>query len=94
MADRNTAPDSLPTDDTWTLANAKARLSEVIDRAQAGPQVITRHGKPNAVVVSTKEWARKTARKGTLAEFLLASPLRGADLELERVHDAPRDEMP
>lgn len=94
MADRNTAPDALPTDDTWTLANAKARLSEVIDRAQAGPQVITRHGKPNAVVVSAEEWARKTARKGTLAEFLLASPLRGADLELERIHDAPRDEMP
>lgn len=94
MADRNTAPDTLPTNDTWTLANAKARLSEVIDRAQAGPQMITRHGKPSAVVVSAEEWARKTAQKGTLAEFLLASPLRGADLDLERVHDAPRDEMP
>ena len=94
MADRNAAPDTLPTDDTWTLANAKARLSEVVDRAQAGPQVITRHGKPNAVVVSAEEWARKTARKGTLAEFLLASPLRGADLELDRVRDEPRDETP
>ena len=94
MIDRNTAPHTPPPDDTWTLANAKARLSEVIDRAQAGPQVITRHGKPNAVVVSAEEWARKTARKGTLAEFLLASPLRGADLELDRVHDAPRDEIP
>jgi prevent-host-death family protein len=88
-----TTPDAPPAD-TWTLANAKARLSEVIERAQTGPQVITRHGKPNAVIVSAEEWARKTARKGTLAEFLLASPLRGADLDLERVHDAPRDEMP
>lgn len=86
--------DTLPTDDTWTLANAKARLSEVIDRAQTGPQVITRHGKPNAVIVSAEEWARKTARKGTLAEFLLASPLRGADLELDWSYDAPRNEMP
>lgn len=94
MTDINPAPDTLPTDDTWTLANAKARLSEVIDRAQTGPQVITRHGKPNAVVVSAEEWARKTARKGTLAEFLLASPLRSADLELDRMHDAPRDELP
>lgn len=94
MSDHHIAPDRLPTDDTWTLATAKARLSEVIDRAQTGPQVITRHGKPNAVIVSAEEWARKTARKGTLAEFLLASPLRGADLELERVHDTPRDEMP
>ncbi|MFK4496737.1 prevent-host-death family protein [Bradyrhizobium japonicum] len=93
MADRSTTPDS-PSTDTWTLANAKARLSEVVDRAQTGPQIITRHGRPNAVVVSADEWARKTARKGTLAEFLLASPLRGADLELERVQDEPRDEMP
>jgi prevent-host-death family protein len=92
MSDHSTAPDAPPSD-TWTLANAKARLSEVIDRAQSGPQIITRHGKPNAVIVSAEEWARKAARKGTLAEFLLASPLRGADLTLERVHDAPRDEM-
>lgn len=94
MINRNRVPDKPLADDTWTLANAKARLSEVIDRAQAGPQVITRHGKPNAVIVSAEEWARKTARKGTLAEFLLGSPLRGADLELDRAHDAPRDEMP
>jgi hypothetical protein len=41
--------------------------------------------------VSAEEWARKTVRKGTLAEFLLASPLRGADLDLEQVRDQPRD---
>lgn len=93
MTDPNNTLDS-PATDTWTLANAKARLSEVIDRAQAGPQIITRHGRANAVIVSAEEWARKTARKGTLAEFLLSSPLHGADLELERVRDVPRDEMP
>ena len=44
------------------------------------------------MIVSAEEWARKTARKGTLAEFLLASPLRGADLELDRQRDdTPRD---
>jgi prevent-host-death family protein len=89
MANARQAPPS--SEGTWTLAGAKARLSEVVDRAQAGPQIITRNGKPSAVVVSADEWARKTARKGTLAEFLLASPLRGADLDLERHRDAPRD---
>jgi prevent-host-death family protein len=76
---------------SWTVADAKARLSEVIERAQLDPQIITRHGKPSAVIVSAAEWARKTERKGTLAEFLLASPLRGAELDLERVRDQPRD---
>lgn len=75
----------------WTVAGAKARLSEVIERAQTDPQIITRHGKPSVVIVSAEEWARKTARKGTLAEFLMTSPLRDADLDLERVRDQPRD---
>ena len=48
----------------------------------AGPQTITRNGKPSAVIVSAEEWARKNVRKGTLAEFPLVSPLRGADLDL------------
>lgn len=77
--------------DTWTVADAKARLSEVIERAQTDPQIITRHGKPSAVMVSAEEWARKTERKGSLAEFLLSSPLRGAELDLDRVRDQPRD---
>jgi prevent-host-death family protein len=85
----NAAPDRIS--DTWTLAGAKARFSEVVDRAQNGPQTITRNGKPCAVIVSADEWAHKTDRRGTLAEFLLASPLRVAELDLERQHDAPRD---
>src|SRR4051812_19648654 len=87
----NTRKAPSPPDGTWTLAGAKARLSEVVDRAQVKPQTITRNGKPSAVIVSAEEWARKTVRKGSLAEFLLASPLRGADLELERRRDVPRD---
>ena len=83
---------SAPKEDTnWTVAGAKARLSEVIERAQSAPQTITRNGKPSVVVVSTEEWERKTARKGTLAEFLLDSPLRSLDLDLERQRDEPRD---
>lgn len=76
---------------SWTVASAKAKLSEVIDRAQSTPQTITRHGKPSVVVVSAEEWQRKTARKGTLAEFLMESPLRGVELDIERQRDEPRD---
>lgn len=81
-----------PKEDTnWTVASAKARLSQVIERAQSSPQTITRNGKPSVVVVAAEEWERKTARKGTLAEFLLDSPLRGLDLDLERLRDESRD---
>jgi prevent-host-death family protein len=76
-------------DQTWSVAEAKARLSEVLDHAlNDGPQAITRRGREIAIVVSTEEWHRKMSRSGSLAEFLAASPLRGSDLEIER-EDAP-----
>jgi prevent-host-death family protein len=70
---------------TWTVAQAKAKFSEVIARAESdGPQTITRHGRTTAVVVGAKEWQRKTKRVGTLADFFRNSPLRGSGLKLPR----------
>ncbi|MBO9102125.1 MULTISPECIES: type II toxin-antitoxin system prevent-host-death family antitoxin [unclassified Rhizobium] len=82
---------SMHDDMSWTVAGAKAKLLEVMERAQVAPQTITRNGKPSVVVVSAEEWEKKTARRGSLAEFLLASPLRGADLDAERLRDEPLD---
>jgi prevent-host-death family protein len=76
---------------TWTLTRAKAHFSRLIERAQTSPQIITRRGEPRAVMVGAKEWARKTERKGTLAEFLLASPLRDAPMDIQRIRDRPAD---
>lgn len=78
---------SEPSSNIWTLADAEARLSEIIDRVQTRPQVIM----PSVVLVSAEEWARRTVRKGTLADFLLASPLREASMDIERVRDRPQD---
>jgi prevent-host-death family protein len=76
--------------DIWTVAEAKAKFSEVLDRAVSdGPQTITRNGKTTAVIVSAEEWAqaREPKREGTLADFLAKSPLRGSGLEIERLKD-------
>jgi prevent-host-death family protein len=82
-------------DNRWTVADAKARLSEAVEKARRdGPQIITKNGRTAAVLVSIEEWERKTARSGSLAEFLLASPLRGADLDLERSKDEAREIEP
>lgn len=75
----------------WTVAEAKARFSEVIERAMSeGPQTITRKGRTAAVVVGAEEWQRKTNRVGNLAEFFAASPLRGSGLKIRRLKDKPR----
>ncbi len=77
---------------SWSLADAKAHLSEIVESALTqGPQLITRRGRKAVVVVAAEEWERKTARKGTLAEFFASSPLRDSGIDLERVQDGPRD---
>jgi prevent-host-death family protein len=77
---------------SWKVAEAKARFSELIDRAlQEGAQEVTRHGKRAVVVVSAEEWDRRATRKEGLVEFLDKSPLRGSGLEIERLRDRPRE---
>jgi prevent-host-death family protein len=75
----------------WTVAEAKAKFSEMIARATSeGPQTITRNGRTTAVVVAAEEWRRKTKRVGSLAEFLASSPLRGSNLRVRRLKAKPR----
>ncbi|MGH6876016.1 MAG: type II toxin-antitoxin system Phd/YefM family antitoxin [Rhizomicrobium sp.] len=70
---------------TWTVAEAKAGFSELLDRAQSqGPQTITQNGQKVFIVVSTDEWQRKIGRKGNLADFFAASPLRGSKTQFVR----------
>ncbi len=78
--------------DIWTVAEAKAKFSEVVERARCGtPQTITRNRRTAVVVVSAEEWERKVRRKGNLAEFFLTSPLRASDLKIKRIKDNPRE---
>jgi len=80
---------------TWTVAEATAKLSEVIAKARSnGPQAITRHGRTAVVVISAEEWQRKTRRPGNLAEFFAESPLRGSGLKLPRTKDGRRKVEP
>ena len=75
----------------WTVAEAKAKFSEVLDRAKSeGPQAISRRGRKTAIVVAAEEWDRKTKRRGNLAEFFAASPLRGSRLKIKRTRGGPR----
>jgi prevent-host-death family protein len=72
----------------WQLQEAKARFSEVVTRAQQeGPQVITRHGREAAVLISAEEYARLSKPPSTekrLIDVLRSSPLVGlSDEEID-----------
>jgi antitoxin Phd len=79
----------------WQMQEAKAQLAEVVRRAnEEGPQEITIHNRPAAVVISFEEYQQRfNAPESTesLLDFLRASPLCGADLDLERDRSLPRE---
>ncbi|AJA07298.1 type II toxin-antitoxin system Phd/YefM family antitoxin [Sphingobium sp. H39-3-25] len=60
---------------TWQLQEAKDQLSEVIETAQVrGPQMITRHGRPRAVLLSAEEYLAMTSDRPDFKEWLLGGP--------------------
>jgi prevent-host-death family protein len=75
------------------IADAAEHLEDLVRRAKAGEEVtLTRGGRAIARLepVASPEGRPAfdpNARRGTLAEFLSASPLRGADIDLNRVKD-------
>lgn len=65
---------------TVGLREAKAGLSSLVDAARDGqPAIITRHGRPEAVVVGFEDWKR-LSKVPTFAEWLLASPFEPGDI--------------
>ena len=74
----------------WQLQEAKNKLSELINQAVLSrPQVITKHGKQTAVILSIKDYQKLKEKKNSLVTFLQKSPLRG--VSLERSKDVPRE---
>ena len=75
---------------TWQIQDAKARLSELIERAGTeGPQTITRHGTERAVVLSIKDYRALAAHKPDFKAYLLGGP-KVDDFPIERDRDTGR----
>jgi prevent-host-death family protein len=69
------------------LRHAKASLSAIVEEVSHGEAaVITRHGKPTAVVMGYQEWQR-LSRIPSFARLLTSAPLEPGDLP-------ERDETP
>jgi antitoxin Phd len=62
------------------LKDAKANLSAVVDQATRGrPALITRHGKPEAVIIGFADWER-LSHVPSFGRLLMAAPLEAGDL--------------
>jgi len=70
---------------SWQLQEAKARFSELVRSAEdEGPQEITVHGRPAAVLLSRTDYERFQQQKPSFVEFMRKSPLKGVDLKIRR----------
>jgi prevent-host-death family protein len=68
---------------TWSLQDAKARLSEVIRLAQTeGPQLVTVHGKPAVTIEPTQNTAEKFKGLSALEVYRLLDKGPPVDFEL------------
>ena len=66
------------------LRDANATLSAVVDQAQRGePSIITRHGRPEAVVLSFEEWQR-LSQVPSFGRLLMEAQLDPEDLPERR----------
>ena len=75
----------------WQLQDAKNRLSELVRRArEEGPQSVTVHGKPAAVVLSADAYSALTTPRPSLTEYLLSGPAWPDDM-VELINDRSRD---
>jgi prevent-host-death family protein len=75
----------------WQLQDAKARLSELVNKAaREGPQHITLHGEPAVVVLSAADYERLKKPPRRFIDFIRSSPLRGVELDVTRDRSAPR----
>lgn len=77
----------------WTIAEAKARLSEILRLAEEeGPQQIGRRN--TFVVVPMREWERRSAPRKPLGQWLVENMPRGIELELPDRKNEPEREIP
>ncbi len=78
---------------TWQLQEAKNRFSEVLREARAKPQIITLHGREEAVVLNYAAYRRMTGKASgkTLLDVLENIPPEFANLDLARSRDTGRD---
>lgn len=52
-------------DGSWSLAEAKAKFSEVVERARTqGPQHLTKNGKDAVVILSAEDYQRLSRANG------------------------------
>ena len=92
---KNTKPITKRPSQPWQLQTAKAQFSELFRRARTeGPQVVTRQGKEQVVILPAEQFPQLTKRvrqPKSLVRFFAESPLASVTLDFTRDRDSGRE---
>ena len=80
----------------WKLEDAKNQFSRLVRIARTdGPQIVTRHGQEEVVVMAMDDYRRLTRSPKGIVAFMRESPMAEAlaedELKLMRTRDLPRE---
>lgn len=78
---------------TWQVQEAKNKFSQVLDQAEKGPQLITRHGRKVGVLMSYAEYHKRTgsSKKSLQALYAKAPKFELDELDFQRDRDTGRE---
>jgi antitoxin Phd len=70
--------------DSWKLQDAKARFSEVVERAlHDGPQIVTQHGENAVMIVAYRDFIGAEPTQD-FKDFLMSIPRLGLEIKPSR----------
>jgi prevent-host-death family protein len=75
----------------WPLHEAKAKLTQLLNEAKSEPQIISRHGVNEMIVLSLEQYESLLGQKDNIVSFFKNSPLYGVELDLTRDKSGSRE---
>lgn len=75
----------------WQIQEAKAKLTKLLKEAKKKPQIISRRGVEETVIISIEKYKELIGEQKSIVSFFKKSPLYGVDLTIERDRSFMRD---
>ncbi|KKB96700.1 Phd YefM [Candidatus Arcanobacter lacustris] len=75
----------------WQTQEAKAKLTELMNKAKIRPQIISRRGINEIVMMNIKDYEKLCNKKEDIVSFFKNSPLNNLEIEFERDKSPTRD---
>jgi prevent-host-death family protein len=76
-----------------SISEAKSGFSKLLKQAQKEPVIVTRRGKPDAVILPFAEYERLRRLRGYSSMLRLSRELKDAGVTATELHEASRHEL-